>query len=110
MITNTSFDAIKPIKFGKATFIGQHRAFKLRFKTLKAELILKRMPRHFHRSLLIYKTSKDMTFIACIDHQQSAIWPALDAALIGAEADYLRMLADAKEFGAPLEIQIELPF
>jgi hypothetical protein len=106
-MTNTTFEAIKPLRFGYG-FLGQHRTMKLRFKREHAEHILERLPKHFHRSILLFTTQKGMTFIACIEHQQSAIWPALEEAMRLAKADSLRIKADRIEFQMPE--QIELPF
>ena len=104
-MTNTSMDAIRALRFGYS-FLGQHRTMKLRFKQEMAELIMARIPKHFHKMILLYTTSKRMTFIACIDHQQSAIWPALEQAMKLAKADSLRIQADLIEFKMPEQIEL----
>ena len=104
-MTNTSFDTIKGIRFGYS-FMGQHRTMKLRFKQEMTSLILARIPKHFHKMILLYTSKQGMTFIACIDHQQSAIWPALEQAIRLAKADSLRIKADAIEHNIPEQIAL----
>lgn len=106
-MTNTSMDAIKALRFGYS-FLGHHRTMKLRFKQEMAELIMARIPKHFHKIILLYTTSKGMTFIACIDYQQSAIWPAIEQAMRLAKADSLRIQADIIEL--KMHEEIALPF
>ena len=106
-MTNTAFKSIAPLAFGYA-FIGHHQTFKCRYKSAMAERIMQNLPMHFRMNMLSFTTQKGYTFLACIDHQRSAIWPALNSAITTAKAQGLRIQADVIEFGMPVEF--ELPF
>jgi len=81
-------EQLKSFRFGYA-YMGTHKAMKMRYKTEMATAILKRLPAHFHQHISVFITLKGYTFIACVAHQQSAIWFAIDSATTLAKADLL---------------------
>lgn len=87
-MTNCTMENLKGFKFGYS-FMGNHKTMKMRYKTDMATAILKRLPAHFHQHLSVFVTTKGYTFIACVAHQQSAIWSALDGATTLGKADML---------------------
>jgi len=85
-------EQLKGFKFGYS-FMGTHKTMKLRYKTAMVTAILQHLPAHYHQHISVLVTTKGYTFIACVAHQQSAIWPAIDSATTLAKAYMLRQEA-----------------
>lgn len=97
METNCTVQQMQNIRFGYA-FLGNHRTMKLRFKYNMASFIMQRLPKHFHNQMQVFvKMNRDYVTLACVAHQQSAIWPALEIAIKLAKVDELRYQANFQE-------------
>lgn len=108
MRTNCTVQQMQNIRFGYA-FLGNHKSMKLRFKYVVAGFIMERLSKHFHNQMLVFvKNTGDYVTLACVAHQQSALWPAVESAIRLAKVDELRYEADLQEASVQLNMFTKL--
>jgi hypothetical protein len=105
MLTTNILDALQSIKFGYG-FAGHNRTMKVRFKAETAKRVLSLIPKHFHKHILFHLSKKGYGFVGVVEHRDSAIWPAIESAIITAKADSLRQTADQLEYGTPIQLNL----
>jgi hypothetical protein len=73
MMTNSSFSAIRSLKYGY-NVIANARTFKTRLTFANADIFFSNIADANKKHLCVYHTAKGYTFIAVVAHYGDAIW------------------------------------